>query len=80
MSREFCQTCESLKEFYWLKLNQFLIAAGSSSAWPPPLHVAGEEELLVLKNESLDALRELMRHAKACYGLTIDDVTVDDAA
>ena len=73
MGREFCHTCESLKEFYWLKLNQFLLAARSNSAWPSARHVVAEEELVALKDESLDALRELMRHAKVCYGLAQDE-------
>jgi hypothetical protein len=73
VGRESCQTCESLKEFYWLKLNQFLMAARSSSARPRLRPVADEEELLTLKDESLDALRHLMRHAKACYGLATDE-------
>jgi hypothetical protein len=73
VGREYCQTCESLKEFYWLKVNQFLLATRSASAWPPPLHTAGEEELIQLKDESLDALRELMRHAKVCYGLATEE-------
>ena len=73
VGREYCSTCDQLKELYWLKLNQFMLAARSVSAWPPPYHVAGDEELQVLKEESLDALRALMRHAKACYGLTNDE-------
>jgi hypothetical protein len=68
-----CSTCESLKEFYWLKLNQFLLAARSRSTWPSARHVAGDDELQQLKDESLDALRQLMRHAKACYGLVADE-------
>lgn len=73
MGRDHCSTCESLKEFYWLKLNQFQLAARSASAWPPR-EAVGDEELQRLKDESLDALRELMRHAKACYGLVLDHV------
>jgi hypothetical protein len=69
MGREYCRTCEALKELYRLKLSQFLLAARSNSAEPPHRRHLGDEELLVLKDEALAALRELMRHAKICYGL-----------
>jgi hypothetical protein len=73
MGREYCRTCEALKEFYWLKLNQFLLAARSNSAWLPRRHRARDEEAQALKEESLMALRELMRHAKVCYGLVHEE-------
>ncbi len=73
MGREYCETCESLKEFYWLKMNQFLLAARSASAWPTAGYEAADERVQQLKDESLQALRELMRHAKACYGLATDE-------
>ncbi len=73
MGREYCRTCEALKEFYWLKLNRFVLAARSSSAWGPRRYRMGDDELQAIKDESLVALRELMRHAKACYGLVRDE-------
>jgi hypothetical protein len=73
MGREYCRTCEALKEFYWLKMNQFLLAARSNAAWPPRRRRMGDEELLAMKEESLAALRELMRHAKVCYGLAHEE-------
>ncbi len=71
--RGYCRTCEALKEFYWLKVNQFLLAVRSSSAWPQRRRRLDDEELQALKDESLAAFRELMRHAKACYGLVRDE-------
>jgi hypothetical protein len=73
VGRGYCRTCEAHKEFYWLKLNQFLLAARSNSSWPRRRYRAGDEELQILKDESLAALRELMRHAKVCYGLVRDE-------
>jgi len=73
MGREYCRTCEALKEFYWLKLNRFLLAARSSSGWGQRRYRVGDDELQAIKDESLVALRELMRHAKACYGLARDE-------
>jgi hypothetical protein len=67
--RQSCRTCELLKEFYRLKLDQFLYAARSPSAWHRHGHLVREDEAHVLKQESLDALTALMRHAKICYGL-----------
>ena len=73
MGREYCRTCEALKELYWLKVNQFLLAARSNAAWPPRHRRMGDEELLAMKEESLAALRELMRHAKVCHGLAHEE-------
>ncbi|UWZ82007.1 hypothetical protein [Occallatibacter riparius] len=72
MGRRYCRTCEALKEFYWLKVNQFLLAVRTSSAWPQRRRL-DDEELQALKDESLAAFRELLRHAKACYGLVRDE-------
>lgn len=72
MGREYCETCETLKELYRLKLNQFLLAARSASATPPGPRV-GEDELLVLKDETLAALRGFLQHANACFGLAQQD-------
>lgn len=69
MGRTTCRTCELLKEFYRLKLNQFLFAARSTSAWHRHSNSVQEDEVQVLKQESLEALTALIRHAKECYGL-----------
>ena len=69
MGRTTCRTCELLKEFYRLKLNQFLLAARSTSAWHWHGHSVQEDEVQALKQESLEALTALIRHAKECYGL-----------
>lgn len=71
MSRGQCETCAALKQYYRLKLNQFLLAARSGSGWQG--QTPAEEELARLKDESLQAMTELMRHAKACYGLATDE-------
>jgi hypothetical protein len=73
MGREYCRTCEALREFYWLKLNQFLLAVRSSPRWAPRRRRLEDDELQAIKDESLVALRELMRHAKACHGLARDE-------
>jgi hypothetical protein len=73
MGREYCRTCEALKEFYWLKLNQFLLAVRSSPRWAPRRQRLEDDELQAIKDESLMALRELMRHAKARHGLARDE-------
>jgi len=74
VERDPCRTCELLKELYQLKLNQFMLAARSAPAWPRPGHPAGDDATQVLKDEALEALSELMRHAKVCYGLVEDKV------
>lgn len=68
-----CSECELLKQFYWLKVNQFLLAARSLSA--PRLHGrrdASNEELQALKDEAMGALSALISHWKTCYGLADD--------
>ena len=72
MGREHCHTCELLKQYYRLKLNQFLLAARSSTGFYHGDDTQ-EDELGRLKDESLEALTELMRHAKLCYGLVTDE-------
>lgn len=73
MGRDSCRTCELLKEFYRLKLNQFVLAARSASAWQHHGRAAHDDDIQVLKQESLEALSALIRHAKACYGLVSDE-------
>lgn len=69
-----CHECEVLKDFYWLKVNQFLIAtrpgAGASSG---DLPAVSDEEIQILHEEALQALSGLIRHWKACYGLSDAD-------
>jgi hypothetical protein len=68
MDRQQCHTCEMLKEYYALKFNQFVLA-GRFNSLSPHGQGAEEEQLLTLKDEALEALTALMRHAKVCYGL-----------
>jgi hypothetical protein len=65
-----CYECEVLKELYWLKVNQFLLATRSLGG--PRLHGrrAREDEVWALKDEALGALSALISHWKRCYGLS----------
>lgn len=66
-----CHECEVLKEFYWLKVNQFLLATRSLNA--PRFHgrrQVSDEELKALKDEAMGALSALISHWKTCYGLS----------
>ncbi len=65
-----CYECEVLKEFYWLKVNQFLLAARSING--PRLHGrhVTEDEVRALKDEAIGALSALIGHWKGCYGLS----------
>jgi len=69
-----------LKEYYALKFNQFVLAGRFNSA--PAVGLSTEEEQLVtLKDEALEALTALMRHAKVCYGLEdVEQVIKGEAA
>ena len=69
MGQDPCQTCESLKELYRLKLNHSLLAARSSSSWSRNGFAGWDNDVLVLKEEALGALRTLMRHATECQGI-----------
>jgi hypothetical protein len=63
-----------LKEFYWLKLNQFLLAARSASASLSRIeNLPGEDQVEKSKEDALEALNALLHHAKACYGLANDE-------
>jgi hypothetical protein len=80
MNRQQCHTCEMLKEYYALKFNQFVLAGRFGSA-PPLGQGAEEEQLVTLKDEALEALTALMRHAKVCYGLEdVEQVIKGEAA
>lgn len=78
MNREQCHTCEMLKQYYSLKFNQFVLAGRSGSTLPGNGQGDPEEQLAQLKDEALDALTVLMRHAKVCYGLVSE--TQNEAA
>lgn len=68
-----CHECEVLKDFYWLKVNQFLQATRSRSGHPlSGVLAASEDEIQILKEEALQALSALISHWKACYGLSDD--------
>ena len=70
MTRHVCHTCDDLKEIYWLKASQFVLAV--RSARPPVAGRKNEDELQALKNGAMDALRTLLRHINSCYGFTLD--------
>lgn len=71
--RHSCYECEVLKEFYWLKVNQFLVATRShGTSRAHGRRVAADDELKSLKDEAMGALSALISHWKACYGLSED--------
>lgn len=70
--RHSCYECEVLKELYWLKVNQFLLALQSRSAHRAPARRTSEEDVRVLKDEAMGALSALIRHWKVCYGMAED--------
>lgn len=72
MSRGDCHDCEVLKDYYWLKVNRFLLTLRS---FPKP-HLVGtssrddrDEEIKDAKQEALRALSALISHLKSCYEL-----------
>jgi hypothetical protein len=61
-----------LKDYYWLKVNRFLLSLRSVST--PNLVGASprsesDEEIKDATQEALRALRALISHMKACYSL-----------
>jgi hypothetical protein len=64
-----CYECEVLKEFYWLKVNQFLLATRPASAQGPGGGSFTDEEMQALKDDAMEALSALISHWKSCYGL-----------
>lgn len=70
--RHSCYECEVLKEFYWLKVNQYLMASQSPASRTQMRRPVSEEELQALKDEAMGALTALIGHWKACYGLGQD--------
>lgn len=69
MARQFCHTCDVLKEIYWLKASRFLLAV-RASARSDRGSKPDDQEVQALKDEALDALRTLLRHMNTCYGFT----------
>lgn len=72
VSRSDCHECEVLKDYYWLKVNRFLLELRSFSK--PYLSRSvfprnQDEEIKDAKEEALNALRALVSHLKACYDL-----------
>lgn len=72
MSRSTCRECEALKDYYWLKVNRFLLELRSFSK--PRLNGFGvqttqDDEIKDAKEEALHALRALVSHLKTCYAL-----------
>jgi hypothetical protein len=67
-----CHDCELLKDYYWLKVNRFLLTLRS---FPRPHRVDTssradhDEEIKDAKQEALRALGALVSHLKSCYEL-----------
>lgn len=69
MNRCDCRDCEILKDYYWLKVNRFLLTLRSFS-WPSGAgYCSPDEEIREAKQEALRALRALISHLKSCYAL-----------
>ena len=72
MSRCDCPDCELLKDYYWLKVNRFLLALRPHSR-PYMVGFASradqDHEIKDAKDQALRALGELISHLKACYDL-----------
>ena len=67
MNRHVCHTCDVLKEIYWLKAGQFVLAARGLRPFAAGRRV-NDDELKALKDDAMDALRTLLRHVNSCYG------------
>jgi hypothetical protein len=66
MVREHCQTCAMHEDYYRVKLQRYLRAAGSSATWSRDDLVRWDPEVGELRDEALAALRYLIRHAARC--------------
>ena len=72
MSRSDCHDCEVLKDYYWLKVNRFLLELKSfpKSYWSGSgFQTDQDDEVKDAKEEALHALRILVSHLKTCYAL-----------
>lgn len=72
VSRSGCHECEALKDYYWLKVNRFLLELRPYSK----PYLTGsvfqrnqDDEIKDAKEEALHALSALVSHLKACYAL-----------
>ena len=72
VSRSDCHECEVLKDYYWLKVNRFLLELRPFSKpylTSPFFPRNQDEEIKDAKEQALNALRALVSHLKACYAL-----------
>jgi hypothetical protein len=70
--RSECHECEALKDYYWLKVNRFLLELRSFSKPYPADSVfrrSQDDEIRDATEEALHALRALVSHLKTCYAL-----------
>jgi hypothetical protein len=70
--RSECHECEALKDYYWLKVNRFLLELRPFSKPYLSGSVFGrsqDDQIKDAKEEALLALRALVSHLKACYAL-----------
>jgi hypothetical protein len=67
-----CNDCELLRDFYWLKVNRFLLTL-RSFAIPhtngPGARTDQDHAIKEAKEEALRALCVLVSHLKTCYAL-----------
>jgi hypothetical protein len=67
-----CRDCELLKDYYWLKVNRFLLTLRSFTR---PYLVGSasradqDQEIKDAKEQALQALCALISHLKVCYEL-----------
>lgn len=71
MTPHFCHTCEVLKEIYWLKAGHFVLAVRSADSRATG-KTFNEDELQILKDDAMTALRTLLRHMNSCYGFPLE--------
>jgi hypothetical protein len=72
VGRSNCRDCALLKDYYWLKVNRFLLTLRS---FQKP-HLVGatlrsdhDHEIKDAKEQALEALRAFISHLKTCYEL-----------
>lgn len=71
MGRCECRDCELLRDYYWLKVNRFLLTLRSFSI----SHLSRgsradqDREIKEAKEQALRALCALISHLKSCYAL-----------
>lgn len=75
MGRYDCRDCELLKDYYWLKVNRFLLTLKSfskSHAGGSTIRADHDQEIGTAKEDALHALCALISHLKSCYALDRD--------